>query len=408
MRAGAGKLGGVRGLYVVAAVTMAGVSAVFVLLAELEERYHLSSGSLGWIAGSAFAAALVTQLGLARYADRGYGLLLLRTGVVAAAVGLLWFAAATELWQFIAARAVLGASVGMIVPAARRAIVLASHGNLGERLGVFYAAYLAGFVFGPPVAGLLTVVADVRLPFVVLGVLVAASGLALRNVVVDEPGRRGTPVAVVDRRVLRRLLASRRVIAAMLVVVSFRYSVGVFEPLWATYLDDLGAETMVVTISLTIFALPMLLIARWAGRLSDRYGPRLTSVLSAAASVPLMASYGYVGVLPIVMAMAVPHGILEAIQSPGTQAAVADAAPQRDAAAAQGLAEAAGSAAAAIGAFTAAPLFDALGAGPAWLIAGIAMAALLSTSTLLDRPRRLATGSRGTTRETGEAAVTLP
>jgi hypothetical protein len=29
----------------------------------------------------------------------------------------------------------------------------------------------------------------------------------------------------------------------MLIVVSFRYSVGVFEPLWATYLDSLGAPT---------------------------------------------------------------------------------------------------------------------------------------------------------------------
>ena len=87
------------------------------------------------------------------------------------------------------------------------------------------------------------------------------------------------------------------------------------------------------------------------------------------------------------MAMAIPHGVMEAIQSPGTQAAVADAARRDDAAAAQGLAEAAGSAAAAIGAFTAAPLFAALGAGPAWLIAGVVMAGLLVTSSLLDRPR---------------------
>jgi MFS family permease len=87
------------------------------------------------------------------------------------------------------------------------------------------------------------------------------------------------------------------------------------------------------------------------------------------------------------MAMAIPHGVLEAIQSPGTQAAVADAAPRADTAAAQGLAEAAGSAAAAIGAFTAAPLFAALGAGPAWMIAGTVMAALLVISSLLDRPR---------------------
>ena len=127
-------------------------------------------------------------------------------------------------------------------------------------------------------AGLLTMVADVRLPFLVLGVAVAISALSLRGVVVDEPGRRGAPIAAKERRVLRRLLVSRRVVAAMLVVVSFRYSVGVFEPLWATYLDSLGAPTFVITLSLTVFALPMLLIAKWAGRLSDIYGPRLTSV----------------------------------------------------------------------------------------------------------------------------------
>ena len=128
---------------------------------------------------------------------------------------------------------------------------------------------------------------------------------------------------------LRRLVVDRRVIAAIIVVVSFRYSIGVFEPLWATYLDELGASTMVVTISLTVFALPMLLIAKPAGRLSDAYGGRVVSVLAAAATVPLMAAYGYVGLVPIVMVMAIPHGVLEAIQSPGAQSAVADAATAR-------------------------------------------------------------------------------
>ena len=159
-----------KGLYVVAGVTMAGVSAVFALLAELEHRYGLTKAGLGLIAGSAFIAALATQLGLSRYADRGYRLLLLRTGVLLSSFGLLWFAAATELWQFVAARASLGAGVGLIMPAARRAIVLASDGDMGERLGVFYASYLAGFVFGPPIAGALTLVGDVRLPFLVFGV----------------------------------------------------------------------------------------------------------------------------------------------------------------------------------------------------------------------------------------------
>lgn len=377
----------VRGLYIVVGVTMAGVSSVFALLAELEARYDLPTASLGWIAGSAFAAALVTQLTLARYADRGYASLLLRVGVASSAVGLLWFGLATELWQFIAARVLLGAGVGIIMPPARRAIVLTSQGNQGERLGVLYAAYLSGFVFGPPVAGLLTTLADVRLPFVVLAVVVAATSLSIAGLDMPEATTTGAGAPIADKRVLRRLSSSRKVIAAILVIVSFRYSIGVFEPLWATHLDDLGASTMAITLSLTGFALPMLLVAKQAGRLSDRFGPRPASVLAALATAPIMAAYGFVGSLPVIMFMAIPHGLLEAVQSPGTQAALSDAAPKEDAAAAQGLGEAAGSAAAAIGAFTSAPLFAWLGAGPAWLISGLVMVGLLSTSAALDRPR---------------------
>ena len=397
---------GVRSLYLVAGVTMAGVSSVFALLAELEERYRLPAAGLGWIAGAAFVAALATQLTLARYADRGYGTLLLRGGVVAAAVGLLWFALATELWELVAARAVLGAGVGMIMPPARRAIVLTASGNQGEQLGMLYGAYLAGFVFGPPVAGVLTVVADVRLPFLVFGLLVASTLVVVARVEMPEAERSAEDGAVPDKRVMRRLLLDRRVAAAILVIVSFRYSIGVFEPLWAVHLDRLGASTPVVTLSLTAFALPMLIVVKQAGRLSDTYGPRVASMLSAAATVPLMAAYGYVTSVPILFLLVVPQGLLEAIQSPGTQAAVADAAPRRDAASAQGLGEAAGSAAAAIGAFTAAPLFDALGAGPAWAIAAAVMAVLLASSALLERPR-LASPSADGHRATEPTGVLL-
>jgi MFS transporter, DHA1 family, multidrug resistance protein len=374
----------VRGLYVVAAVTMAGVSSVFALLAALEDRYDLPSAGLGLIAGSAFAAALVAQLGLSRYADRGHGTRLLRAGVLTCAAGLLWFAAGTELWQFVAARALLGAGVGMILPAARRAIVLTAGARQGEQLGVFYAAYLSGFVLGPPVAAVLTAVADVRLPFLVLGLVTLASLFWVRNVVMPE----GRPAAGggAEKRVMRRLLADRRVLAAVLVIVSFRYSIGVFEPLWAVHLDNLGASTIVIGLSLTVFTLPMLLIARRAGRVSDTYGPRVASLGAAAASVPLIASLGFIPSVPILFCMAIPYGVMEAIESPGTQAAVADAAPHVDAASGQGLGEAAGSLAAAVGALTAAPMFSWWGAGPTWLFSAAVMATLLTTSALLDRP----------------------
>jgi len=373
----------VKGLYIVAAVTMAGVSSVFALLAEIEKAYDIAERNLGWIAGSAFIGALITQLWLSRYADRGYGTVLLRAGVLASTIGLLWFGVATELWQFIIARAILGAGTGMIIPAARRYIIVTYTENQGAMLGAFYGSYLAGFVFGPPFAGALTEFFDVRVPFFVLGAASLISLIALRGVVIPAADQTSS-----EKGVLRRLLRTRRMVAALLVVLSFRYSIGVFEPLWAPHLDNLGANTMVITLSLTGFALPMLLVAKAAGALTDRYGSRVTSLLSALVTVPLMASFGFITAVPVLFVLAIPYGLMEAVQSPGTQAAVGEAAPHEDAAAAQGLGEASGSVASIIGAFTAAPLYDGLGARPAFVIAAVVMLCLLSLSQMLDPIQR--------------------
>lgn len=371
-----------RSLYLVAGVTMAGVSSVFALLAEIHNTYDIAERNLGWIAGAAFVGALVTQLSLSRYADRGHGGLLMRSGVIASATGLLWFGFADELWQFIAARAVLGTGIGVIVPAARRFIIVSAGADQGRQLGAFYGAYIAGFVIGPPLAGALTVAFDVRVPFLMLGMVTGLTFFSIRRLEI--------PAADVDvhsaKGVLRRLIHSREMVAALLVVISFRYSIGVFEPLWAPHLDNLGASTMIVTLSLSAFALPMLVIARWAGGLSDRHSPRLTSLLSALVTVPLMASYGWITAVPVLFVAMLPHGIMEAIQSPGSQAAVANVAPVDDAASAQGLGEAMGSAASMIGALTAAPLYAWLGPGPAFLIGALTMAGLLCASWLLDPP----------------------
>jgi len=383
---------GLRGLYITAAVTMAGVSSVFALLAELETRYDLSTQGLGLISGSSFVTALIAQLWLSRFADRGHAALLLRSGVVAAGIGLLWFGFATELWQFVAARSLLGAGVGVLVPPARRAIVLTSKDDQGEKLGAFYAAYLFGFVFGPPIGALLTEVADVRLPFFVFGVTTLLSLFAVAGLEMPEAPR-DAEIATADRRVLRRLIVDRRVIAAALVVISFRYSIGVFEPLWATHLDDLGASTRLIAFSLTAFALPMMIIAKPAGRMTDRFGSRWMSLAPALISAVLMMTYGYTPFLWVIIVVAGVHGIMEAMLNPATQAGIADVTADQDAASAQGLAEAAGSAASAVGAFSAPVVFDAWGAGPAWMMAGAVMVALIVVSWGLDRPH-LKPGSR--------------
>ena len=150
-----------------------------------------------------------------------------------------------------------------------------------------------------------------RLPFAVFGLLTAATLVPIARLRLPEAPTGAGPRSRHDRRVIRRLAADRRIIAAMLVVVSFRYSIGVFEPLWATHLTDLGASTTLISFSLASFALPMLVVARPAGRLSDRFGSRWASLLAALATVPMMATYGYAGVVWLILLMAVPHGLME-------------------------------------------------------------------------------------------------
>ena len=226
-----------RSLYLVAGTTMAGVSSVFALLAEIHNEYGIAERDLGWIAGSAFVGALVTQLWLSRYADRGYGGLLMRLGVAASAAGLFWFGLADQLWQFVIARLILGAGVGVIVPASRRFIIVNAGEDQGRQLGAFYGAYLAGFVFGPPLAGALTVAFNVQTPFILFGALTAATYLSVYRLEIPAAENSEAP----KKGVLRRLIQVREMVAALLVVVSFRYSIGVFEPLWAPHMDNLGA-----------------------------------------------------------------------------------------------------------------------------------------------------------------------
>lgn len=377
-------------LYAASAVMSLGNGAVFSLLAELRDRHDLPTGGLGIIAAAAFVTILIVQLTIARQADRGWGTTMLVGGALLSGLAMLWTAAATELWQIVAARALLGAGTGLFLPAARRAVIVQSTTGRAERLGLLYGAYLFGFVFGPPVAAALAAVGDVRLPFAVIGLIIM--GLAPVVWRIPVPGGDASDS---ERRVVRMLVRDRRIVAAVLVVVSFRYSIGVFEPVWAVYFDDRGASTLVIGLSLTIFALPMIVVAPWGGRLSDRHGARRMSLLAGIATVPLMASYSLTSVIPLLIAFAAVHGLFEAVESPGSQAAVADATADEHAAAAQGLAEAAGSGAAAIGALTAAPLYDVTGGG-VWIVGAAVMGALLGTSWLLDRPRRLSASDHAT------------
>src|SRR4051794_22463624 len=112
-------------LYMVMAVTAAldaGNGVVFGLIAEIQDAHGITTPQLGLISGSLFASSLVGLLTLAHLADKGYARPMLLSGLAIGATSTVWFGLASELWQFVAARALSGIAVSLFVSAGRAVV----------------------------------------------------------------------------------------------------------------------------------------------------------------------------------------------------------------------------------------------------------------------------------------------
>lgn len=361
-------------LYAATAFEALGYGAIFALLAELQDEYDLPTYGLGLIGGTSFLAALVAQVTLARYADRGHTRLLLRVGLAVAALGMLWFGVASELWEFVGSRLLLGLGSGMFVPAARRVVVARAGTRAGEALGRMASVEVGGFIVGPPLAAAIAAAFGLHAPFIVIAAAIALCSPAVARI--EEP-----PVHEEQhRQALRVLVRIRGVRAGLAMAVALYLSIGVFETIWAKYLSDLGASTGVIALTLTVFALPLVVLSPFGGRLADRLGPLRTGVVSLACSVPVIVLYGLVGSVAAAAVLALVHCVSDSVTTPSGQAVVARSAPASLTAAGQGLYGAVAAAAAALAAFGAAPLYDFAGVEVMWLTTAFGVALLTGVS----------------------------
>jgi MFS family permease len=380
-----------------------GLAAVFSLLAELQNESGFADWGLGLITGSAFLTSLVTQLSLSRYADRGHARRLLIVGLVVGALSMIWFAFATTLWQLVVARALYGAAAGLFAPASRRIAVSARPERTGEILGLLGAAAIAGFLVGPPVAAGLFEAFGVEAAFALPGVamLVCLPFVARLPEPAPHPGATAAPGAI------RRLLRQRGVVAAVLAGGSFFLAFGIYDSLWARFMDDQGASTVFIGLSFTAYAVPALCLGAWGGRISDRFGAWPATLLAVAGTIPFIFAFGFIGNIWILAGLGIIQSAVDVIGTPGSQAALAERTPPEDLATGQGLGGAFGTLCAAIAGFASGPLYGAGGQALAFPVGAGFMAAVALTAWLIGRSAPpVATRRAVGTDEPGEAYST--
>jgi MFS family permease len=345
-------------LFLLTALMSLGYGSVFTLLADIRDNYGFTDSQVGLIAFAGLFTGVLGQLFLARFSDRGYAVVMMRVGIATAAFGMLWMTFATPLWQWIAARLLLGLGSGMVGPAIRRVIIARDPQRVGANLGRQTAFDVAGFVLGPALAAGLAQVFGLRAPFIFLTVayVVAIFFVGRITTAADAAASETTRT---KHPSLLRLPAMQ---SALFAAIAFYLTIGMFEALWSILLRDLDAETWLIGVTLSVFTIPMIIFAPKGGALAQRIGPIRVVTISVTVAAIATCLYGFLPLWFLIVISGV-HAIADAYTMPANQVAVAVSTPPDQLAAGQGLLGATGLAVAAASALIGSVIYDAFGRG---------------------------------------------
>lgn len=358
----------------------AGYGVLFTIVDDYRDEYGISESWIGVIIGIGFVAGFLSQILIAPYADRGHARRLVLFGVFVNVVGLLLMGFATSLVPILAGRFISGVGIGAAVPAARRIVILADPHHLGQNLGRLLAADVFGFALGPAVSAVLVGPFGIPAPFVVVaaGTLILLPFVARVQVSESE-----LPPA---RRLAVDLLRSRTFAGAIVMGTALFVMIGSFDALWAVVHKDLGTAEWIANLGITMFALPLVILGPFGGRLAQVHGPFRIGVLGLSLGAFFMAMYGLMPTGGLIFAVAMVHAVTDGITVSSSGIAVGMVAPADRQAGAQGVLGAANALMAGIMAIVTASVYDHFGRTTAYIACAGVMVVLIAAAAWLGRP----------------------
>lgn len=378
----------------VTAAMQAGNGTIFGLIAEIQDEHGISTGQLGLISSALFAASLVSALGLAHFADKGHARRMMVSGLALGTIATIWFGLGHHLWEFVAARAICGLGVAMFIAAGRSTVARIAPERSGQNLGMMVGAETAGFAFGPTIAVGFYSLGNLSTPFFVLGGVQAVALVFFLTRRIDiEAKTRPDPLPFWKLSGLD-LLSRPKVLGAALLGLAIYLPVGAYEALWSRYLTDLGATTTFVGASLTLYAVPLALLAGRGGKLVDKIGAIPAARRAMVLLVPVVVLYGWLPTYWLVAGIALVEAVIQAFANPSGHKAMVQACPPERLANGQGLASAFGLTFAGLLSSVAPAIYAEFGAGVLFSGVGAVCASLASVAFILDR-RGTTTGTAG-------------
>ena len=259
-------------------------------------------------------------------------------------------------------------------------MILSDPDHLGQNLGRLLAADVFGFAMGPAVSAVLVGPFGIPAPFIAVAVGTAVLLPFVARVRVAESA------APPKRRLALDLLRIRPFAGAVILGAAVFVMIGAFDALWALVHEDLGTNETVANLGITLFALPLVLLGPFGGRLSQTFGPFRLAALGLSAGAVFMSLYGILPTGGLIFAVAMVHAVSDGLTISSTGVAVGMVVPSDRQAGAQGVLGAAQAISAGVMAVLTASLYDEFGRTTAYLFCGAVMLTLVGTGVWLARP----------------------
>ncbi len=211
---------------------------------------------------------------------------------------------------FLILRALAGLATSIYDPAARGVLMDATPADQhGEAFGWYSAAQMSGLLLGPAIGGIgASLFGGIGFVFLFGAVTALASAVVVGLTVRDVPRRNQVPPLpasglsdfhrdfppIEDGRALAaspalttasgqdvdpaglptrpRRLRNRLLGSAVITNATDNFGAGTYDTIWSIYLTSKGASLGLVSLTFTMFAVPVLVVGPFAGRVVDRRG----------------------------------------------------------------------------------------------------------------------------------------
>jgi DHA1 family multidrug resistance protein-like MFS transporter len=231
------------------------------------------------------------------------------------------------LWFLTLLRAGQGIAGGAYLPALRATIAdLTPEDQRGRSYGKLQAVQMVGLLVGPFLGGLIALWSYSGI-FLCAGLGMAVGGFTLLRL--PESGRRAHAGDEAEFGSLPAFwwIRRRAILVASQGLLAMGMLFALYDTIWPQYLSNRHAGTVVIGISISLFAVPVILLAGTAGGMADNRSRRLLAVVAFATVGACAVSYPELHMIPVIVAVGLIEAVGVTLLQPTLFAVLGEAAP---------------------------------------------------------------------------------